>query len=163
MAETVHLFLKANGKDIKGQSFQSSMGRADSIECVYFESSMESAREAASGLATGRRQHDPIIVHKRIDKATPLLSKALVNNEGCEGQFKFYRPNQKGDGTTEQFFTVAFKGGRVFSQKLVVSNTLDKEAVNHPPLEEVSFVFHTINWTYTDGGITHEDSWAGKE
>jgi type VI secretion system secreted protein Hcp len=163
MAETVHLFLKANGKDIKGESFQSSLGRADSIECVYFESSMKSAREAASGLATGRRQHDPILVHKRIDKASPLLSKALVNNEGCEGTFKFYRPNPKGDGTTQQFFSVAFKGGRVFSQRLVVFNTLDPDAVNHPPLEEVGFVFTTISWTYTDGGITHEDSWAGKE
>ncbi len=37
MAQTVHLFLKANGKDIKGESTQPSMGRADSIECVSFE------------------------------------------------------------------------------------------------------------------------------
>ncbi len=26
-----------------------------------------------------------------------------------------------------------------------------------PPTD--SFVFHTITWTFTDGGITHEDSW----
>ena len=37
MAETVHLFLKANGTDIKGESTQTSLGRADSIECVYYE------------------------------------------------------------------------------------------------------------------------------
>jgi type VI secretion system secreted protein Hcp len=163
MAETVHLFLKSNGSDVKGESFQSSMGRADSIECIYYESSTKSPREASSGLATGRRQHDPILIHKRIDKATPLIAKALVNNEGCEGTLKFYRPNPKGDGTTEQFFSVAFKGGRVFSQKLLVQNTLDPDQVNHPPLEEVGFVFTTINWTYTNGGITHEDSWAGKD
>lgn len=163
MAETVHLFLKASGSDIKGESSQSSLGRADSIECVYFEQAAKSAREAASGLATGRRQYDPIVIHKRIDKATPLLAKALVNNEGVEGTFKFYRPNPKGDGTTQQFFSVAIKGGRVFSQKLLVPNTLDPELVNEPPLEEVGFVFHTINWTYTDGGISHEDTWAGKE
>jgi type VI secretion system secreted protein Hcp len=162
MAQTVHLFLKANGSDIKGESTQASMGRADSIECVSFNSGVTSARESASNLATGRRQHEPITIRKRIDKASPLLAKALVENQQVEGAFKFYRPNPTGDGTTEQFFTVAIKGGRVFSQKLLILNTLDPQQASEPPLEEVGFVFHTINWTYTNGGIEHEDNWAGK-
>ena len=159
MAQSVHLFLKANGKDIKGESTQQSMGRADSIECVSFSSGVTSAREAASNLATGRRQHEPIIIRKRIDKSSPLLAKALVQNEVVEGTFKFYRPNPTGDGTTEQFFTVAIKGGRVFSQKLLISNTLDPALATEPPHEDVGFVFHTITWTYSNGGIEHEDSW----
>jgi type VI secretion system secreted protein Hcp len=162
MAQSVHLFLKANGKDIKGESTQQSMGRADSIECVSYNSGVTSARETASNLATGRRQHEPIVIRKRIDKASPLLAKALVSNEAIEGVFKFYRPNPAGDGTTEQFFTVAIKGGRVFEQKLLILNTLDPEEASEPPLEEVGFVFHTITWTYTNGGIEHEDNWAGK-
>ena len=44
MAETVHLYLKANGTAIKGESTQVSLGREDSIECVYFESSVRTAR-----------------------------------------------------------------------------------------------------------------------
>lgn len=159
MAQSVHLFLKANGKDIKGESTQQSMGRADSVECVSFSSGVTSARESASNLATGRRQHEPITIRKRIDKASPLLAKALVQNEVVEGTFKFYRPNPAGDGTTEQFFTVAVKGGRVFAQKLMILNTLDPQQASEPPLEEVGFVFHTITWTYTNGGIEHEDSW----
>ncbi|HEY1416715.1 MAG TPA: type VI secretion system tube protein TssD [Myxococcaceae bacterium] len=162
MAQSVHLFLKANGKDIKGESTQQSMGRADSIECVSFNSGVTSAREAASNLATGRRQHEPLIIRKRIDKASPLLAKALVQNETVEGTFKFYRPNPAGDGTTEQFFIVAIKGGRVFEQKLMILNTLSPEEASEPPLEEVGFVFQTITWTYTNGGIEHEDNWAGK-
>ncbi|HET6983356.1 MAG TPA: type VI secretion system tube protein TssD [Myxococcaceae bacterium] len=161
MAQTVHLFLKANGSDIKGESTQASMGRENSIECVSYSSGVTSAREAASNLATGRRQHEPLIIRKRIDKASPLLSKALVENQQVEGVFKFYRPNPTGDGTTEQFFTVAIKGGRVFSQKLLILNTLDPQQASEPPLEEVGFVFHTINWTYTNGGIEHEDNWSG--
>lgn len=162
MAQTVHLFLKANGQDIKGESTQASLERKDSIECVSFNSGVTSARESASNLATGRRQHEPITIRKRIDKASPLLAKALVENQQVEGTFKFYRPNPTGDGTTEQFFTVAIKGGRVFSQKLLILNTLDPAQSSEPPLEEVGFVFHTINWTYTNGGIEHEDNWAGK-
>jgi type VI secretion system secreted protein Hcp len=159
MAQSVHLFLKANGKDVKGESTQQSMSRADSIECVSFNSGVTSHREAASGMATGRRQHEPITIRKRIDKASPLLAKALVSNETIEGVFKFYRPNPAGDGTTEQFFTVAIKGGRVFEQKLMILNTLSPEEAAEPPLEEVGFVFQTITWTYTNGGIEHEDSW----
>ena len=53
MAETVHLYLKANGTDIKGESTQTSLGRQDSIECVYYEQGVKTAREAGSGMATG--------------------------------------------------------------------------------------------------------------
>ena len=162
MAQTVHLFLKANGSDIKGESTQASLGREDSIECVSFNSGVTTARESASNLATGRRQYEPIAIRKRIDKASPLLIKALVENQQVEGAFKFYRPNPTGDGTTEQFFTVAIKGGRVFSQKQLILNTLDPAQASEPPLEEVGFVFHTINWTYTNGGIDARGQLGGQ-
>lgn len=160
MAETVHLYLKANGSDIKGESTQTSLGREGSIECVYYEQEVITAREAGSGLATGRRQYPPMLIRKRIDKSTPLLMKALTENQVVEGTLKFFRPNPTGDGTTEQFYTVAFKQGRISSIKHVVPNTIVPATSTEPPLEEVTFVFHTINWTYTNGGVTHEDSWA---
>ena len=34
-------------------------------------------RDAASGMATGKRQHKPLNIRKRIDKASPMLAKAL--------------------------------------------------------------------------------------
>lgn len=159
MAETVHLFLKANGADIKGDSSQTSMGRADSIECVHFEVGIKTAREAGSGAATGRRQHEPVLIRKRIDKSTPLLAKALCENQVIEGTFKFFRPNPTGDGTTEQFYTIQIKKGRIASQRQWVPDTILPASKLEPPLEEVSFVFHSIIWTYTNGGVTHEDTW----
>ena len=159
MAETVHLYLKANGADIQGQSSQTSLGRENSIECVYFEQAVRTAREAGSGLATGRRQYEPLLIRKRLDKSSPLISKALVQNAVIEGVFKFFRPNPNGDGTTEQFYTVEIKRGRVSSQKQIVPDTIIPATSTEPPLEEVSFVFHTIKWVYTDGGVEHEDTW----
>lgn len=163
MAETVALYLKANGKDIKGENTQESLGRKDSIECVGYEQSVKTAREAGTGMMTGRRQYDPLKIVKRMDKASPLILKALTNNETIEGIFKFFRPNPTGDGTTEQFFTVAIKHGNVASVKGLVNNTLDPVLVNNPPLEEVTFVFQDISWTYTNGGVTHEDTWKGNK
>lgn len=159
MAETVHLYLKANGADIQGQSSQTSLGRENSIECVVFEASVITAREKGSGMATGRRQYNPIVIRKRIDKASPLLSNALVRNEVIEGVFKFFRPNPVGDGTTQHFFTVEIAEGRVGSQKYWVPNTIEPASTHEPPQEEVTFVFNRITWTYEDGGVTATDSW----
>lgn len=160
MAETVHLFLKSNGTDVQGDSSQTSLGRENSIECVYLESSISSVREAGSRAAAGRRQHQPLLIRKRIDKSSPLISKALCNNEVIEGVFKFFRPNPTGDGTTEQFFTVKISKGRVASQRLWSPDSLVLANASEPPLEEVTFVYHTIEWTYTNGGVTHQDDWA---
>lgn len=160
MAETVHLYLKANGTDIQGESTQVSLGRENSIECVYFESAVVTAREAGSGMATGRRRYEPIKIQKRIDKATPLLYKALAENQVIEGVFKFFRPNPTGDGTTEQFYTVEIQKGRISEISSKSPDVINPVSTNNPPIEEVSFVFHTITWTYTNGGITHQDTWS---
>lgn len=159
MAETVHLYLKANGTDIKGDSTQTSLGRENSIECLYYEQGVITAREAGSGMATGRRQYAPLMIRKRIDRSSPLLMKAMVENQAVEGTFKFFRPNPTGDGTTEQFYTVSIKQGRIASVKQYVPDTLVPASSTEPPLEEVTFVFHTIAWTISNGGVTHEDSW----
>jgi type VI secretion system secreted protein Hcp len=159
MAETVHLFLKANGTNIEGESSQTSLGRESSIECLYFADAVRTARDKGSGVATGRRTYEPLVFRKRIDKSSPLLAKALCNNEKIDGTFRFYRPSPTGDGTTEQFFTVEIADGRVSHIKRVSPDTIDPASSSEPPTEEIGFVFHTITWTYEDGGITHEDGW----
>jgi type VI secretion system secreted protein Hcp len=159
MAETVHLFLKANNADIQGESTQTSGGRANSIECLFYNQAVKTARETGSGMATGRRQYEPIRIIKRIDKSSPLLQKALHTNAVIAGLFKFYRPNQSGDGTTEQFYSVEIKGGRLSALSQVVHDTFNPAEANLPPMEEVSMVFHDITWTYTQGGVTDTDTW----
>ena len=85
MAEQVHLYLKANGSDVQGESTVTSLGRENSIECMDLEHEVTSARDAASGLAVGRRQYSPLKIRKRIDKASPLIMKAMTKNEAIEG------------------------------------------------------------------------------
>jgi|SRR6185436_1816338 len=159
MAETAHLYLKLAGTDIQGESTQMSLGRENSIECLYFESEVLTAREAGSGMATGRRQYQPIVLRKRIDKSSPLLAKGLVENQQADGIIKFFRPAPSGDGTTQQFYTIAFKQGRIASLKVWNPDTIEPATATMPAMEEISFVFHTIKWVFTDGGVEHEDTW----
>ena len=39
-------------------------------------------RNAASGMASGKRQHKPITIVREVDAASPLIWSALVSNEG---------------------------------------------------------------------------------
>ena len=160
MAMTVHLYLTANGTKIDGDSTIESLDRADSIECLSFEDSVRTAREASSGLASGERTYEPIRIMKRIDKSSPLLAKALCNNEVIEATYKFFRPSPAGDGSTEQYFTVVISEGRIGSITRVSPDVIDPASANAPPTEEVTFVFGRIIWTYTPDGIEHEDHWS---
>lgn len=159
MAMTVHLYLTANGTKIDGDSTILSMDRENSIECLSFEDSVRTAREASSGMASGERTYEPVRITKRIDKASPLLAKALCNNEELEATFKFFRPNPAGDGTTEQHFTVLIQQSRIGSITRVSPDVIDPAAANAPPTEEVTFVFGYIRWTYEPDGIEHVDEW----
>lgn len=160
MSQPVHLFLNLNGEEIKGDSTIHSLGRENSIECVSFEDAVTTARERSTGMASGQRTYQPIKFLKRIDKSSPLLARGLVNNEVAEATFKFYRPNPTGDGTTQHFFSVSVKEGRLASIKRASPSCIDPAEANEPPLEEISMVFGYIDWTYEDGGVSHVDHWS---
>ncbi len=163
MAETVHLVLKANGNVIPGESTQHDLGRDKTIECLVFRDNVRTARELGSRAAVGRRVHEPIEVIKRIDSSSPLLAKALCKNEKIEGTFKFFRPSPKGDGTTEQFFSVEIKDGRIDAIERHSPNAIDPAASKAPPLETVRFVYHTIRWVYEPSGAEYVDSWSNSD
>ena len=162
MAENVHLFLKANGKDIKGESTQKDLDRADSIECLHYEQEGYTPFEASTGQASGRRQYKPLVIRKRIDASTPLLWQAMTTNQKVEGEFRFYRPNPAGDGTTEQFYAVEISKAFIASIKQIVEDTIAPGQSQIPPMEEITFIFHDIVWTYKPTGASHKDSWAGR-
>jgi type VI secretion system secreted protein Hcp len=159
MAMTVHLFLKANGQDIQGDSSVESLERANSIECLSFSDSVRTGREASTGMATGERTYEPIKITKRIDKSSPLLAKALCNNEVIEGDFKFYRPNPAGDGTTQHFYTITIQQARIASISRVSPDVTNPASASDPAKETVSFVFGYVRWTYEPDGVEHVDEW----
>jgi type VI secretion system secreted protein Hcp len=109
----VKLLLKAGNKPLPSED-----GRDGSIDCVYFDSGVKSPRDSASGQATGKRQHSPITIRKRIDTATPLIAKALVQNEVIDAEIRFFRRGS--ESNPEHFFTITLQDGRVVEQQLYV-------------------------------------------
>jgi type VI secretion system secreted protein Hcp len=159
MALNIHIWITGTAQgEIHGDSTVTSMEREETIEAFQLEHIVKVPIEA-SGMGTGERSHAPIRITKRIDRSSPLLHQALCNNEDLEVTIKFYRPNPDGDGTTEQFYTIWLRQARISSIKTVLPNTIAESTASAPAMEEVSFVFGTINWVYERDGIEFEDVW----
>jgi type VI secretion system secreted protein Hcp len=73
----VNYYLQIDG--IKGESKDDQ--HKDSIEIQDFSFSVESPRDASSGMATGRRQHKAIVIRKVVDSASPLLMQACASGK----------------------------------------------------------------------------------
>jgi type VI secretion system secreted protein Hcp len=157
MSESVYITLKINGERIRGDSTVMSMGREGTIEAISFAHSVSSAH-AATGGQSGRRVYEPIVLRKRIDRSSPLLWKALCQNQTVEAVCRFYRPNPAGDGTHEQFFTMEVEGGRIVDHKIISTDNISDPL--QPALEEIRIHFATLTMTYENGGVEHTDSWS---
>lgn len=155
MGMNVELKLMIDGKQVEGES--TTHAKDKTIECLSFEDSVDSARDT-HGNVTGRRQHNPIRILKRIDKSSPLLLKALCEAKTVAGEFKFFRPDEK-SGKAAHFYTIKIDQANVASVKQMLLNTLRAETVKDPPEEEITFSFRQIEWIYEQGGISHKDTW----
>jgi len=141
---------------IKGGVTQA--GRKDWIECHAYEHKVTSPRDAASGLPTGKRTHSPVKIVKTFDKSSPLLFNVLVNNEDLkEVVFSFFRPSAV--GKEELYYTVQLINTSVSEIKPYVLHVKNPDLMKFPDMEEISFTYQKIIWTYVDGGITAEDDW----
>ena len=158
MAESISLTISSNTVNIPGDHSATSLDRANTIEVVSLEQEIFRPFDRASLQPTGRRIYAPIKFSKRLDRSTPLLRKALIQNEVMEGSFRWFRPNPAGDGTTEQFFTLTFTEGRITRCTLRLPDILNAATANLPPLEDIELTFGTITWTWVSGNIEHTDT-----
>jgi type VI secretion system secreted protein Hcp len=162
-APSVDVILSANGQNLDGEGTSNAPAGNSFINGLGFDHEVSIVIDATTGQSTGRRTHKPIRIVKPIDKSTPLLYKALVQNQVIAGEFRFWRPNPVGDGTQQQYYTITITGGRIVGVRDWKTNTRDLTADRAGDLEEVSITYQSITWTWTDGGITHTDTWSSNQ
>jgi type VI secretion system secreted protein Hcp len=158
MAQTVHLRLRIDGNDVQGESSIQSLDREDTIECSSFRYGFKIDFDPATLRMSGARQHKAVIIQKKIDKTTPLLIKAFCRQELMdEANFMFFRPSPWGDGTEEMFYTVRLENGYVARVKQLSQDNIVGGEAAPPMMEEVTFAFRRITWTYEINGATCQD------
>ena len=158
MALSAYLTLAGQRQgSIQGSVTQS--GREGTILVHSFDCSIVSPRDPASGLPTGKRQHKPIMILKEIDKSSPLLWSALVNNENLTSWIlRFYSPTPT--GATTQSYTITLTNASIASIDESLADTAVPANLSLPLYEQISFTYQKIQWTWTDGGITAQDDWT---
>ncbi len=115
--------------------------------------------DAATGKATGRRQHQPFRIVKLINRGSPLLLQALANNE----TLTTVRIDLWTMGLAGKYVHVAtyeLANARIVSLRPWMPNKSDAATAGYTPAEEVAFTYESITVTFVDGGITATDEWA---
>ena len=133
-------------------------GREGSIEVVSLHHEIVAPRDPASGRPTGKRMHKPFSVTKPLDRASPLLYEMLSNNENLsEVTLRVFKPHPS--GVEKHAFTVHLVNATISSIQLRLLNTRLARNGKMPELEEVSFTYQRIEWTWMDGNVTADDDW----
>lgn len=133
-------------------------GREGSILVHQANHDITVSVDAATGLPTGKRQHKPFTVTKPVDRSSPVLFSVLTAGEVLPTvEIKFWRPSP--GGVEQQYYTIKLTNARIVGVKTIQPDTRDPTKTQYTEYEEISFVYQKIEWTWTDGSITHEDSW----
>lgn len=113
------------------------------------------------GDASGARKHGALTFTKELDKSTPLLHQLMTNNETLSKfELQFWTPQIRaatGVGSEVQHYTIRLVGARIQSIKFKMDNVRDPALQKFTEYEEVTLTYQSIEWLWTDGGITAAD------
>ncbi len=147
----LNAYLKLKGQkagEIKGSVTQK--GREGAIMVIAVSHEIVSPRDAASGLPTGKRMHKPFVITKEIDKSTPVLYRALASNENLSSAEFTFVDTVKGVETP--VYTVKLTNANIASIRLI-------EGADGKLVQEVTFTYQKIEWTWIPDGIIAMDDW----
>jgi type VI secretion system secreted protein Hcp len=120
--------------------------------------SVQSPRDAASGLSSGKRQHQFLKVTKEWGAASPQLQKALEGNEQLKQVvIEFVRPGPQGKEEVYETMTLT---DAVVAGIQIVHGTADK---NTKQSEVISFSYEKIQMTHGQAQKTAQDDWTNKK
>jgi type VI secretion system secreted protein Hcp len=137
----------------------------DKILASKFSYEVKSPRDAATGHASGTRQHSAIKIVKEWGAATPQIFTALVTNEVLqEVTLEFRRANANGEEYVYYRIKLTNASVSEIRQFSDDSNALTGgSSAKHPTdmqLEEVSFTFQKIEMESLDGKTAAFDDWS---
>jgi len=115
-------------------------------------------RDPQSGQPSGKRVHGPMTLVKEFDKASPKLYQALCTGEHLTVTLKWYRIDKA--GKEQHYFTHGLTDAIIVSMKPYMPIAFLDENEPYRHMEEVSFTYSKIKWTWEPDGVEAEDSWA---
>ncbi len=142
--------------DIKGSVKQK--GHEDWIEVISMDHTILTPVDKQTGQVFGRRQHQPLVLVKPTDKATPLIYKVMCSGENLSKvTIDFLKVDKT--GVEVNHYSIELEEAKVIQVRTLLPDTKTEELTNRPMTEEVSLSYRKVTWIYHDGGIMHSDDW----
>ncbi|HKN02835.1 MAG TPA: Hcp family type VI secretion system effector [Buttiauxella sp.] len=102
--------------------------------------------------------HQALRMIKPVDKSSPLLGKAITENECLTCDFSFYRTNRM--GMNECYYKVKLINARITSIHLQVPHTVDDS--EGQPEETIDLSYESINWEHCTAGTSAYSLWSDR-
>lgn len=127
-----------------------------------------SPRDAATGQASGKRQHKPLIITKEWGASTPQFFQALVTNEVLKSVLLEFVQTTP-EGVEEIYHTIKLSNATVANIKQYVGATRFSQdsggsrhgaAYDTHELEDISFTFQKIEIESKTGKTMVADDWT---
>ena len=120
-----------------------------------------SPRDPASGLPTGKRQHQPFRVVKLLNEGSPALLNAMAANEVLPTvTIDVWGVNNV--GVEAKILTYTLVNANLISIRPWMPNQSDSAAANYPPAEELSFSYESIRVLWVPKGTEAQDTWSSR-
>ncbi len=118
---------------------------------------VEIPKDTHTGLPTGQRIHHPLTVMKAKDVSSPKLFAACCKGEQVDVELDFYRI--KPTGEEELYYKITINDAVIVEMQENTPTTFLAENKPYHDMENVSFTYSKITWSYTDGNIEYVDDW----
>lgn len=110
-----------------------------------------------SGMPTGLRVHEAVIVTKLFDSASPKLQQALCSGELLTSVvIKWYRTV---NSAQQHYYTTTLKDAVITHIKDYMYNCQDPANAHFTHLEDVHFKYQEIIWEHVVATTTGSDNW----
>ena len=129
----------------------------DKLTGISFHYGVQSPRDAASGVARGRRTHDPVTFVKEWGASSPQFFTALCTNESLTSVlFEFVKPDENGE--EHVFHTITLTNANVSEiEQYVEEDSAPGDPHEPRPLERISLMFQRIELENKDGNTSAVD------
>lgn len=147
----------------KGESVREAHNKK--IAGLSYAHEITSPRDVATGQASGKRQHGPVVITKEWGASSPQIFQALVTNEVLKSVlFEFYHTTP--DGLEEVYHTVKLVNATVSRVRQMTGkgesagSAKTTSVYDTHELEEVSFTYQRIEVENLPGKTSAEDDWT---
>lgn len=99
--------------------------------------------------------HQNATIIKPVDKSSPLLAKAISDNESLRCEFDFYRTDKA--GYMERYYQIKLTDARIADLHLHIPHNIHHNG--EEPQESVSFTYKSISWEHCIAGTSTYSLW----